>query len=125
VPVTFDNIVTTLPLVKSGKLRALAVSTRTRSRAAPDIPTLSEAGVPGYDATAWFGLFAPAGTPPEIIEKLSEVARQATQSPDVRTALETLGADPVGSSPAEFDAFFESEVHKWGEVVQRANVRLD
>jgi tripartite-type tricarboxylate transporter receptor subunit TctC len=125
VPLTFDNIVTTLPLVKSGKLRALAVSTKTRSRAAPDIPTLAEAGVPGYDATAWFGLFAPAGTPPEIINKLSETARQATSSPDVKAALEAVGADPVGTTPPEFQAFFKSEVQKWADVVTRANVRLD
>jgi tripartite-type tricarboxylate transporter receptor subunit TctC len=125
VPLTFDNIVTTLPLVKSGKLRALAVSTRQRSQAAPDVPTLSEAGVPGYDATAWFGLFVPAGTPPEVIRKLSETAGQAVRSPEVKTVLEAVGADPVGSSPTEFDAFFKAEVKKWAEVVTRANVRLD
>jgi tripartite-type tricarboxylate transporter receptor subunit TctC len=125
VPLTFDNIVTTLPLVKSGKLRALAVSTRQWSQAAPDVPTLSEAGVPGYDATAWFGLFVPAGTPPEVIRKLSETAGQAVRSPEVTTVLEAVGADPVGSSPTEFDAFFKAEVKKWAEVVTRANVRLD
>jgi tripartite-type tricarboxylate transporter receptor subunit TctC len=125
VPLTFDNVVTTLPLVKGGKLRALAVSTKTRSQAAPDIPTLAEAGVPGYDATAWFGLFAPAGTPAAVVQKLSDTARQATQSPDVKAALEAVGADAVSSTPAEFEAFYKAEVDKWAEVVKRANVRLD
>jgi tripartite-type tricarboxylate transporter receptor subunit TctC len=125
VPLTFDNVVTTLPLVKGGKLRALAVSTKTRSRAAPEIPTLAEAGVPGYDATAWFGLFAPAGTPRGVIDKLSETARQATDSSEVKTALENVGAEAVSSTPAEFQAFFKAEVQKWGDVVKRANVRVD
>lgn len=125
VPLTFDNIVTTLPLVKSGKLRALAVSTRTRSQAAPDIPTMAEAGVPGYDATAWFGLFAPTGTPAEVIKKLSATAAQATQDPQVRAALEAVGCDPMGTSPDEFNAFFKSEVQKWAKVVNDAHVHLD
>jgi len=125
VPLTFDNIVTTLPLVKSGKLRALAVSTKTRSPAAPDVPTMAEAGVPGYDATAWFGLFAPAGTPAEIIRRLSATAAQATQAPEVRAALEAVGCEPMGTSPNEFDAFFKSEVKKWAKVVDGAHIHLD
>ncbi|RDK06607.1 tripartite tricarboxylate transporter substrate binding protein [Cupriavidus lacunae] len=125
VPLTFDNIVTTLPLVKGGKLRPLAVTSKTRSRAAPDIPTVAEAGVPGYDATAWFGLFAPAGTPADVIQKLSATAAQATQAPEVRAALEAVGCDPMGTSPHDFDAFFKSEVRKWAKVVDEAHVHLD
>ncbi|WP_233238619.1 tripartite tricarboxylate transporter substrate binding protein [Bordetella sp. LUAb4] len=125
VPLAFDNIVTTLPLVKSGKLRALAVTTKTRSRAAPDIPTVAEAGVPGYDATAWFGLFAPAGTPAAVVQKLSETAAQATQAPEVRAALEAVGCDPMGTSPKEFDTFFKAEIKKWAKVVDEAHVRVD
>ncbi|WP_454689027.1 tripartite tricarboxylate transporter substrate binding protein [Achromobacter aloeverae] len=125
VPLTFDNIVTTLPLVKSGKLRALAVTTKTRSKAAPDIPTVAEAGVPGYDATAWFGLFAPAGTPAAVVRKLSETAAQATQAPEVRATLEAVGCDPMGTSPQEFEAFFKSEVSKWAKVVDEAHVHVD
>jgi tripartite-type tricarboxylate transporter receptor subunit TctC len=125
VPLTFDNIVTTLPLVKGGKLRALAVSTKTRSQAAPDIPTMAEAGVPGYDATAWFGLFAPAGTPADVIKKLSAAAAQSTQDPQVRAALEAVGCDPMGTSPDEFNTFFKSEVQKWAKVVHDAHVHLD
>ena len=125
VPLTFDNIVTTLPLVKGGKLRALAVTTKTRSRAAPDIPTVAESGLPGYDATAWFGLFAPAGTPAAVIQKLSATAAQATQAPEVRAALEAVGCDPMGTSPREFDTFFKSEIKKWAKVVDEAHVRVD
>lgn len=125
VPITFDNMVTTLPLIQSGQLRALAVSTKTRSPAVPDIPTLAESGVPGYDATAWFGLFVPAGTPADVVGKLSDAARQAAQAPDVKARLDSLGCEAVGSTPAEFDAFFKSEVHKWAQVVKRANVQLD
>lgn len=125
VPLTFDNIVTTLPLVKGGKLRALAVTTKTRSRAAPDIPTVAESGLPGYDATAWFGLFAPAGTPAAVIQKLSATAAQATQAPEVRAALEAVGCDPMGTSPQEFDTFFKSEIKKWAKVVDEAHVRVD
>jgi tripartite-type tricarboxylate transporter receptor subunit TctC len=125
VPLTFDNIVTTLPLVKGGKLRALAVTSKTRSPAAPDIPTVAESGVPGYEATAWFGLFAPAGTPADVIRKLSATAAQATAAPEVKAALEAVGCDPMGTSPQEFGAFFKGEVAKWAKVVKEANVHLD
>jgi tripartite-type tricarboxylate transporter receptor subunit TctC len=94
VPVTFDNIITTLPLVKSGQLVALAVSSAQRSRVVPDLPTLAEAGVPGYDATAWFGLFVPAGTNTQIVQKLANAATLAVKDPGVSKTLLGLGADP-------------------------------
>jgi tripartite-type tricarboxylate transporter receptor subunit TctC len=125
VPLTFDNIITTLPLIRAGKLRALAVSTRERSKVAPDIPTLDESGVPGFDATAWFGLFAPAGTPREIIQKLNHEVRQAVQDPLVSARLLELGADPASSTPEAFDRFFRSEVAKWARVVQTAGIHVD
>ncbi|MBV7485467.1 tripartite tricarboxylate transporter substrate binding protein [Bordetella sp. BOR01] len=125
VPLTFDNIITTLPLIETGKLRALAVSSAQRSPAAPDIPTLAELGVKDYDATSWFGLFVPAGTPPDIVSKLGEAAVQAVKTPEVSATLRKVGAEPVGSTPAEFAAFFKEEVAKWAEVVQRANVQID
>ncbi|CAM4310780.1 Tripartite tricarboxylate transporter family receptor [Bordetella tumbae] len=125
VPITFDNMVTTLPLIKSGQLRALAISTKTRSSAVPDVPTLAESGVPNYDATAWFGLFVSAGTPTDVVAKLSDAARQAAQDPDVKAKLDSLGCVAIGSTPGEFDAFFKSEVDKWAQVVKRANVQLD
>lgn len=125
VPMTFDNIITTLPLVQSGKLIALAVSSAQRSRAAPNIPTLAEAGVPGYDATSWFGLFVPAGTPQAAVQKLSQAAAVAVQDPGVSKTLLGLGADPVASSPQDFGVFFRGEVAKWSKVVREANVQIN
>jgi tripartite-type tricarboxylate transporter receptor subunit TctC len=122
---TFDNIITTLPLHKAGRLRALAVSTRTRSAAAPDIPTLHELGVANYDANAWFGFFVPAGTPDDIVKKLHEETAQALKDPQVRERLLSLGSEPVGSSPAEFGRFFREEMEKWGKVVRKAKVQID
>ena len=125
VPVTFDNIITTLPLVQAGKLRALAVSTRQRSKVAPEIPTLAESGVPAFDATAWFGLFAPNGTPKNIVKRVSREVAEAVKDPVVSEKLLKLGGEPVSSSPEAFDRFFRGEVAKWAKVVQQANIRLD
>lgn len=125
VPVAFDNIITTLPLVKAGKLRALAVSTKERSKVAPDIPTLAESGVAGFDATAWFGLFAPTGTPREIIQRLNREVAEAVKDPIVSEKLLQLGAEPVSTTPEQFDAFFRGEVGKWGKVVRQSRITLD
>ena len=125
VPLTFDNIITTLPLVKAGKLRALAVSTRARSKVAPDIPTLDESGVPGFDAMAWFGLAAPAGTKKEIIAKLNTEVVEALKDPVVRERLLQVGAEPASSTPEQFQTFFRNEVTRWAKVVQSANVKLE
>jgi tripartite-type tricarboxylate transporter receptor subunit TctC len=121
----FDNIVTTLKLARSGKLRALAVTTMTRSSAAPEIPTMNEAGVPGYDANAWFGVFAPTGTPPQVLGRLHAEITQILKQPRVRNTLLALGGEPVGSSPQEFGRFFKSEVEKWGKVIKTANLQID
>lgn len=125
VQVAFDNIMTSLPMVKVGKLRALAVSTKQRSRVAPDIPTLDEVGVSGFDATAWFGLFAPAATPNEIVNLLSQEVSEALKDPLVSDKMLQLGAEPMSSSPEAFGAFFKSEVNKWAKVVQSAKVQID
>jgi tripartite-type tricarboxylate transporter receptor subunit TctC len=121
----FDNIVTTLPLARSGKLRALAVTTQKRSRTAPDIPTIAESGVAGYDANAWFGVFAPAGTPVTVINRLhSEIAR-IVNLPDIRDRFLALGAEPVGSTPEQFSAFYRKEVAKWAKVVKDSGAQID
>ncbi|MET1115313.1 MAG: tripartite tricarboxylate transporter substrate binding protein [Comamonas sp.] len=125
VPLTFDNIITTLPLVKAGKLRALGVSTQKRSRVAPDIPTLHESGVAGFDATAWFGLFAPQGVSPEIVARLNGAVNEALQDPQVAEKLLQLGAEPVQTTPEAFDAFFKGEVAKWKKVVQSSRIRVE
>ena len=125
VPIAFDNILTTLAQVQGGKLRALAVSTASRSSVAPEIPTMSESGVPGYDATAWFGLFAPAGTPSEIVNKIADATQKSVRTPEISASLLKSGAEPVGSTPKEFDTFYKAEVAKWARVVQNAQVKID
>ena len=121
----FENIVTVLPLARAGKLRALGVTTRARSSAAPEIPTIAEVGVPGYDANAWFGLFAPVGTPESVIGRLHAELVKIVKLPETRDRFLTLGAEPVGSSPAEFGAFFRNEVAKWAKVVKSSGARVD
>jgi tripartite-type tricarboxylate transporter receptor subunit TctC len=124
IAVTIDNMPPYLPQVKAGKLRALAVSPARRSPAVPDLPTIAEAGVPGYDAGAWFGLVAPAGTPKPIIDKLAAETQRILKIPDVAERLSGLGAEPVGNSPDEFAAFIKAEIAKWKKVIQDAKVEL-
>lgn len=121
----FDNIVTTLPLARAGKLRALAVTTAKRSRVASDILTIAEAGVPGYDANAWFGVFAPAGTPEAIVGRLKSEISKILKQPDIRERFVTLGAEPVGSTPEQFAAFYRNEVTKWAKVVRESGAQID
>lgn len=124
IAVTIDNMPVYLPQVKAGKIRALAVSPAKRSSAAPDIPTIAEAGVPGYDSGAWFGLLAPAGTPRVIVEKLSAETARILKLPDVSKRISELGAEPVGSTPAQFTALIKDEIAKWAKVIKDANVEL-
>ena len=125
IPLMFDNIFSTLPLSRAGKFRALAISTAQRSAIAPEIPTVAEAGVPGYDANAWFGLFAPVATPKDIVARLNAEVVKGLQAPDMRDRLRGLGATPGGGSPEQFAAFFRDEVAKWAKVVKTAEVKLD
>jgi len=122
--VTIDNMPPYLPQVKAGRIRALAVSPAKRSPALPDVPTIAEAGVAGYDAAAWFGLVAPAGTPKAIVDKLAAETQKILKQPDVAERLAGLGAEPVGSSPAEFGAFMKLEIGKWAKVIKDARVEL-
>ncbi|MGE5526467.1 MAG: tripartite tricarboxylate transporter substrate binding protein [Rhodospirillaceae bacterium] len=124
IALTMDNIPPYLPQVKAGKLRALAVSPAKRTPAAPDLPTVAEAGVPGYDSGAWFGLVVPTGTPRAVIEKLAAETQRILKLPDVRERISALGAEIVGSAPDEFNAFMKSELAKWAKVIQEANVEL-
>jgi tripartite-type tricarboxylate transporter receptor subunit TctC len=121
----FDNITTLLPVTRSGKLRGLAVTTATRSAAAPELPTIAEAGLPGYDANAWFGIFVPAGTPQSVIDRLNAETVKILKLPDTRERFLSLGAEPVGSTPAEFGRFFRNEVAKWGKVVKSSGATAD
>ena len=119
----------TLPSVitqaRSGRLRALAVTTTRRSAAAPDIPTMAEAGVKGYEMGQWYGLLAPAGTPAPIIERLNAEVGKALNHPETRNRLQAEGAEPAGGSPQEFGAFFKAEIAKWTRVVQKAGIRVE
>ncbi len=121
---TMDNMPPYLPQVKAGKIRALAVSPAKRSAAAPDIPTVAESGVPGYDSGAWFGLVAPAHTPKDVVNKLSRETARILQLADVRARLTDLGAEPVGGTPEQFAAHIKSEIAKWAKVIKEANVEL-
>ena len=121
---TMDNLPPYLPQVKAGKIRALAVSTAKRSPAVPDIPTVAEAGVPGYNSGSWFGLLAPAGTPKPVIDKLAAETQHILKLPDVAERLSGLGAEPVGDRPEQFAVHIKSEIAKWSKVIKDANVEL-
>ncbi len=125
VPVLFDNVLTLYPLTKTGKLRGLAVSTMRRSALAPEVPTLAESGVPGYDANAWFGLFVPAATPKDVIARLNAEVNKGLQTADMRERLRLLGATPGSGTPEQFAALFRDELAKWAKVVKSAGVRVD
>jgi tripartite-type tricarboxylate transporter receptor subunit TctC len=125
VHLTFATISTALPHVKSGKLRALAVSTARRSPAAPEVPTIAESGVPGYDYASWIGLLAPAKTPSSIIIRLNAASVNAVHTPEIRAVFAAEGSEPVGSSPDEFDAIIKSEVARWRKVVSAAGIKAD
>jgi len=125
VTMTFDNITTAWPLAKGGKLRALGVTTAKRSPAAPDVPTIAEAGVPGYEIGSWQGVFAPAGTPPAIVARLNAEIVKIINLPDTKEKLLMLGAEPVGNSSEDFTIFVRAEVGKWGDVVKKSGARVD
>jgi tripartite-type tricarboxylate transporter receptor subunit TctC len=125
VDIMFDNIVPVAPHIKAGKLRALAVTTKTRASALPDVPTMAEAGYPNFEATAWFGLLAPAGTPRPIVDRLNKEVVAILTSPDIKERLASMGATVVADKPEEFGRFMANEINKWGPVVKRANIELE
>ena len=125
VQLMFDNLTSISPSVKSGKLRGLGVSGPKRSPVFPDLPTISEAGVPGYVTTAWGGLVAPLNTPRDIISKWNTETNRALQSPQLKERYAAIDAEPVGGSVAEFAAFVKAESVKWGEVVKKSGAKLD
>ncbi|CAN5881962.1 tripartite tricarboxylate transporter substrate binding protein [soil metagenome] len=124
--VMFDNLPSALPQIKGGKLKALAVTTAQRSAALPDVPTIAEAGpVKGFDASSWFGLFAPAGTPPDIVNRIQQETAKALASPVVKERLLSQGAVPGGMAPAEFTKFIAAETVKWTKVVKVSGAKVD
>jgi tripartite-type tricarboxylate transporter receptor subunit TctC len=125
VSVIFDSVQTMMPHIKAGKLRGLAMTSAKRWPAAPDVPTMAEAGYPGMTGGSWIGLLAPARTPNEIVHKLSAELQQVLQLPEIRDKLIDYGIDPVGGTPEQFDAFIRSEAARWAEVVKKADIRLE
>jgi tripartite-type tricarboxylate transporter receptor subunit TctC len=116
---------TPLPHVRAGKLRALAVVARQRMPQLPEVPTFAEAGYPGVDAYAWFGLLAPAGTPPAIVERLNAEVNQVLRTPEIGERFAQLGALPIGGSAADFDRFIRNDLAKWARVVKERNIKAD
>jgi len=124
VQMMFDAITTMAPNVKAGKVRALGTTGKERSSVLPDVPTIAEAGVPGYEATIWLGLMAPKGTPQAVVDKLNAGVREIIARPDVKTAWAKQGAVPMSMSPAEFKTYLEGDIKKWAEVVKVSGAKI-
>ncbi len=122
---TFGDMASSTPLITSGRLRGLAVTGQRRTVLLPGVPTVSESGFPGFEALAWHGVYAPAGTPREIVDKLNKEIVAVLAEPEVRERLLKDGIEPVGASPAAFGAYTREEIRKWGEIVRAANIRLE
>jgi tripartite-type tricarboxylate transporter receptor subunit TctC len=125
VSLMFDLVLTAAPHVKSGAVRGLAVTSSQRSSALPELPTVAESGVPGYEVSAWFGIFAPAGVPQPVTQRLNAEFVKALQQPDLRQRLASQGAEPLTSTPSEFAAYLRSEIDKWAKVVKASGMKVD
>jgi tripartite-type tricarboxylate transporter receptor subunit TctC len=125
VDVIFDNMPTVLSHVKAGSLRGIAVTTRERVAVVPDIPTIAESGVPGFDVMSWFAFFVPARTPQDVIARINADTNAALAHAPIKSRFEELGATPKGSTPAQLAAFLKSETDKWGPVIRDARIRID
>jgi tripartite-type tricarboxylate transporter receptor subunit TctC len=118
VQMMMDAITTMAPNVQAGQVRALGTTASTRSKVLPDVPTIAEAGVPGYEATIWIGIMAPAGTPKPIVDKLNAEINKAISRPEMKAAWDLQGATPMKMSPAEFEAFLHKDIEKWAQVAK-------
>jgi tripartite-type tricarboxylate transporter receptor subunit TctC len=125
VTMMFSPIANVLPVMREGKVRALAVASLRRSSAAPELPTIAESGYPGFEATAWYGLLAPAGTPATIVRKLHLETVKALALPDLRAKFSDLGLESIGSSPDEFAAVIKSEIPRWAKVIKESGIKPD
>lgn len=121
----FDSITSARPHIESGKLRALAVTTSKRSPSLPNVPTISEVGLPGYEVSPWFAVFMPAGTPKPIIAKLRTALVDAMKQPDVRARFQTMGAEPVGSTPDELTAHLARETDRWSKLITERGIKIE
>jgi len=118
-----ENVPGTMPFVKSGKLRALAITGAQRSPIAPELPTMIEAGVPGYEMSAWNAIFAPKGTPPEIVTRLHAELSKVLHAPEMKEQCATLGAEPIGNAPDELAAFLKADKARWGKIIQEKGIK--
>jgi tripartite-type tricarboxylate transporter receptor subunit TctC len=125
VGLSFENGLIVLPHIRAGKMRPIAVTGARRAQVVPEVPTMDEAGVPGYRATGWYGLLAPAAVPADIVARLHAEGAQILRSKDVVDKLAAMGSEAVGNTPAEFAAFIRSEAEKWGKVVKAAGMKPD
>ena len=121
----FDSITSARPHIESGKLRALGVTTAKRSKTLPTVPTLAEAGLPGYEVSPWFAVFMPAATPKDIVAKVNSALLEAMKDPDVVKRFETIGAEPVGSTPEEMAQHLARESERWTKLIQERGIKLD
>ena len=125
VSMMFPTIIAGMPNIKSGSMRPIAVTGAKRSSSLPDIPTVSESGIPGFEAVSWGGVMGPAGMPADIVKRLNTEIIRILKLPDISEKMTSLGADIVGSSPEEFDKYLRAEISKWGKVARENNIRLD
>jgi tripartite-type tricarboxylate transporter receptor subunit TctC len=121
----FDNMPSALPLVRSGELKAIGVTSAQRSAAAPNIPTLAESGLPGFEATSWFALLGPAGMPRDVLMRINQETAKVLAMPDVKEKLATLGLDPNPGTPEALMALMQTETTKWAKVVQESGAKPD
>lgn len=125
VDMMFDSVSSAKPFIDSGKVKALAVTTAKRSSVLPNIPTVAEAGIKGYELSGWYAVFVPAKTPAPIVKKLNDELVKALKQPDVQARFSQIGAEPVGSSPAELSKYLKSETGKWSDIVRARNIKAD
>jgi tripartite-type tricarboxylate transporter receptor subunit TctC len=121
----FDNLASSLGQIRAGKVRALAVTTARRSTLAPDLPTIAESGLPGFDISTWFGIFAPGGTPQPVVQRLHDAFVDALHAPDVQATMKKMGAEPVGNTPAQFADYIRAEAAKYAKVIQASGAKVD
>lgn len=121
----FDSITSAKPHIDSGKLRPIGITTSKRSKALPNVPTIAESGLPGYEVTPWFAVFVPAATPKPIINKLNAALLDALKSPEIKAKFDGIGAEPLGTTPDELASYLNKEIERWGKVISTNNIKSD